>query len=276
VGNTTRVKVVKNKVAPPFKQVEFDIMYGEGISKTGELLDLGVKAGVVENRAPGIPMATNASGRGARMPSSSCAKPPSRRDRGQDPRRRTGWISTWPRAEDGRRCWTPALPGLTAPSRGGPRQGGPFRICTRATLGKRLGQARAHDRYIMRRPPHFREAPEGPPCPALNDIRSTFLDYFAKQRPPVVDSSPLVPRNDPTLMFANSGMVQFKNLFTGVERATTSARPRRRNACARAASTTTWTMSAIPRGTIPSSKCWAISALATTSNPRRSPLPGNC
>jgi recombination protein RecA len=48
VGNQTRVKVVKNKVAPPFKQVEFDIMYGEGISKTGELIDLGVKAGIVE------------------------------------------------------------------------------------------------------------------------------------------------------------------------------------------------------------------------------------
>ncbi|HBU16563.1 MAG TPA: DNA recombination/repair protein RecA, partial [Gemmobacter sp.] len=48
VGNATRVKVVKNKVAPPFKQVEFDIMYGEGISKTGELIDIGVKAGVVE------------------------------------------------------------------------------------------------------------------------------------------------------------------------------------------------------------------------------------
>ncbi|WP_245727192.1 recombinase RecA [Paracoccus isoporae] len=48
VGNTTRVKVVKNKVAPPFRQVEFDIMYGEGISKMGELIDLGVKAGVVE------------------------------------------------------------------------------------------------------------------------------------------------------------------------------------------------------------------------------------
>jgi recombination protein RecA len=48
VGNQTRVKVVKNKLAPPFKVVEFDIMYGEGISKTGELIDLGVKAGVVE------------------------------------------------------------------------------------------------------------------------------------------------------------------------------------------------------------------------------------
>ncbi|HUB14836.1 MAG TPA: recombinase RecA [Acetobacteraceae bacterium] len=48
VGNQTRVKVVKNKLAPPFRQVEFDIMYGEGISKMGELIDLGVKAGVVE------------------------------------------------------------------------------------------------------------------------------------------------------------------------------------------------------------------------------------
>jgi len=62
---------------------------------------------------------------------------------------------------------------------------------------------------------------------SLADIRSTFLSYFAKQGHEVVASSPLVPRNDPTLMFANSGMVQFKNLFTGVEtrdysRATTS------------------------------------------------------
>ncbi|NJM35925.1 MAG: recombinase RecA [Rhodomicrobium sp.] len=48
VGNQTRVKVVKNKIAPPFKQIEFDIMYGEGVSKTGEIIDLGVRAGVVE------------------------------------------------------------------------------------------------------------------------------------------------------------------------------------------------------------------------------------
>ncbi len=63
--------------------------------------------------------------------------------------------------------------------------------------------------------------------PTLNNIRSTFLDYFKRNDHRVVDSSPLVPRNDPTLMFTNAGMVQFKNVFTGVEhrdynRATTS------------------------------------------------------
>ena len=54
--------------------------------------------------------------------------------------------------------------------------------------------------------------------PSLNDIRSTFLNYFEKQGHAIVPSSPLVPRNDPTLMFVNSGMVQFKNLFTGLEK----------------------------------------------------------
>ena len=53
---------------------------------------------------------------------------------------------------------------------------------------------------------------------SLNDIRSTFLDYFAKEGHQVVPSSPLVPRNDPTLMFTNAGMVQFKNVFTGLEK----------------------------------------------------------
>jgi len=79
VGNTTRVKVVKNKVAPPFKQVEFDIMYGEGVSKVGEILDLGVKAGLVENREPGSAMTRSASARAARMPSSTSRKIPKSR-----------------------------------------------------------------------------------------------------------------------------------------------------------------------------------------------------
>ncbi|MGB1920991.1 MAG: alanine--tRNA ligase, partial [Candidatus Puniceispirillaceae bacterium] len=52
---------------------------------------------------------------------------------------------------------------------------------------------------------------------SVNDIRSTFLDYFHKDKHQIVDSSPLVPQNDPTLMFTNAGMVQFKNLFTGLE-----------------------------------------------------------
>jgi alanyl-tRNA synthetase len=52
----------------------------------------------------------------------------------------------------------------------------------------------------------------------VNEIRSTFLDFFAKAGHEVVPSSPLVPRNDPTLMFTNAGMVQFKNVFTGVEK----------------------------------------------------------
>ncbi|MDI9409692.1 MAG: recombinase RecA [Candidatus Pacebacteria bacterium] len=64
IGNQTRVKVVKNKMAPPFRVVEFDIMYGEGVSKLGELIDLGVKAGVVEKSGSWFSYDTNRIGQG--------------------------------------------------------------------------------------------------------------------------------------------------------------------------------------------------------------------
>ena len=64
IGNQTRVKVVKNKVAPPFKVVEFDIMYGEGISKLGELVDLGVKAEIIEKSGSWFAYKDNKIGQG--------------------------------------------------------------------------------------------------------------------------------------------------------------------------------------------------------------------
>jgi recombination protein RecA len=89
VGNTTRVKVVKNKVAPPFKQVEFDIMYGEGISKMGELVDIGVKAGVVEKVGRLVLLQGRTHRPGPRERQGLPEAEPLRRarDRGQDPRR---------------------------------------------------------------------------------------------------------------------------------------------------------------------------------------------
>ena len=89
VGNTTRVKVVKNKVAPPFKQVEFDIMYGEGISKRGELIDLGVKAGVVEKSGAWYSFADERIGQGRENAKTLPQGEPRRRarDRGQAARR---------------------------------------------------------------------------------------------------------------------------------------------------------------------------------------------
>ena len=110
----------------------------------------------------------------------------------------------------------------------------------------------------------------------VNEIRSSFLDYFARNGHEIVASSPLVPRNDPTLMFTNAGMVQFKNVFTGLEKRPYAARgDARRNACAPAASTTTSTMSATPPAITPSSRCSATSPSATTSRTGRSSSPGS-
>ena len=108
-------------------------------------------------------------------------------------------------------------------------------------------------------------------CAAPTTSARTFLDYFRRNGHEVVASSPLVPRNDPTLLFTNAGMVQFKNVFTGAgEARPTRAPPPRRSACAPAASTTTSRTSATPPATTPSSRCWATSPSATTSRSRRS------
>ena len=94
VGNQTRVKVVKNKVAPPFKQVEFDIMYGEGISKIGELIDLGVKAGVVEKSGAWFSYDSQRIGQGREnAKSSSRTIPTSPPDRGAGARRMPALIA---------------------------------------------------------------------------------------------------------------------------------------------------------------------------------------
>ena len=94
VGNQTRVKVVKNKVAPPFRQAEFDIMYGEGISKTGELVDLGVKAGIVEKSGAWFSYDGQRIGQGRENAKEFLKENPEdrRRDRGGDPRQNAGLI----------------------------------------------------------------------------------------------------------------------------------------------------------------------------------------
>ena len=93
VGNQTRVKVVKNKMAPPFRVVEFDIMYGEGISKTGELIDLGVKAGVIEKSGAWFSYDGQRIGQGrenAQAPTSRNIRKPPRRSR-----RRSAAMPAW-------------------------------------------------------------------------------------------------------------------------------------------------------------------------------------
>ena len=95
-------------------------------------------------------------------------------------------------------------------------------------------------------------------------------DYFEEPGHEVAERPSLVPPNDPTLMFANAGMVQFKDVFTGRDSAATSARPPRRSASASAASTTTSRTSASPRATTRSSRCSATSRSATTSRRTRS------
>ena len=114
-------------------------------------------------------------------------------------------------------------------------------------------------------------------CMTANEIRQSFLDYFARHGHRVVPSSSLVPGDDPTLLFTNAGMNQFKDVFLGKEtRDYTRAHDRRRSACASAASTTTSTTSGRRCGITRSSRCSATSRSATTSRRTRSRSRGSC
>ena len=108
-----------------------------------------------------------------------------------------------------------------------------------------------------------------------SEIRETFLRFFESKGHRRVHSSSLVPANDPTLLFTNAGMNQFKDVFLGAEQRDYSRATSRRSACAPAASTTIWRMSGLRGDITPSSRCWATSALATTSSARRLRLRGS-
>src|SRR5689334_6307096 len=100
-------------------------------------------------------------------------------------------------------------------------------ICLHTFWTLRQGSSKSVPPARNRLEAFYRPTPDWMNMSGVNDIRSTFLNYFAQNGHEIVASSPLVPRNDPTLMFTNAGMVQFKNVFTGVEkrpyqRATTS------------------------------------------------------
>ena len=102
------------------------------------------------------------------------------------------------------------------------------------------------------------------------DIREKFLKFFEGKGHQRVPSSSLVPGNDPTLLFTNSGMVQFKDVFWALTNAPTQRRLRHNAVCAPAANTTTWKMSATPDDTTPFLKCSAIFPLAITSKKKPS------
>jgi len=110
----------------------------------------------------------------------------------------------------------------------------------------------------------------------FREIRKRFLDYFKDHGHRIVDSASLIPRDDPTLLFTNAGMVQFKGAFLGEEKMAYPGLPRPKSAYAPAANITILKMSGTPRDTILSLKCWEIFPLGTILRRRRSSGVGNC
>src|SRR5215210_4646845 len=91
-----------------------------------------------------------------------------------------------------------------------------------------------------------------------NEVRQKFINYFNERGHKIVHSSPVYPPDDPTILFTNAGMIQFKDVFLGNEKRDYNAPSQARNASARAASTTIWTKSEKPRGISLFSRCSAI------------------
>ena len=102
-----------------------------------------------------------------------------------------------------------------------------------------------------------------------SEIRRKFLDFFVQKGHKEVHSSSLVPANDPTLLFTNAGMNQFKDVFLGLEKRDYSRATTRKSACAPAASITIWKMLDSPTGITRFSRCWGIFRLAITSRKMR-------
>ena len=281
IGNQVRVKVVKNKVAPPFKQVEFDIMFGEGISKVGELIDLGVKAGIVEKSGAWFSYDSQRLGQGRENAKQFLRDNPEIADRIETAiRQNAGLLAD--------RILEQATPTADDLDEGGGVARTSILLAFRMNLEGRAGQTAAAQMGICRatakrlrgaslkRMPRFHDTPPGAALRTghhtgvkartlaaanraderrqRNPVGLPRLLRQARPRGRAVEPARAAQRPDPDVHQCRHGAVQ-ERLHRRREAALYAAPRPRRNACAPAASTTTSTMSATRPGTTPSSRC---------------------